>query len=483
MNKDSKIYTLLASLIIGAFAVFLLYLGRISYIWFDESFTMNMVQHSFGEIIELTALDVHPPLYYFLVKLFTMILGFRTIAFHLPSILCILVLLVESLLFFRKYADKRSAFFVVLGFISMPQIVAYSLELRMYSLCMLLVCSGVYLMYLIWDEVSKEGICKFNLKWLILAVIEVACAYTHYFAAVAAVGSSITFLLCILRKSLNKKKAFFVWICYCGLMFLLYLPWIPVLFRQMGNVNEDYWIGKPSLGELKTYTNEVFQTPYLWLTILLVIMFFSGLFFEVFHAKKEKLAPYYLLCFGTILFWLIFGFGYSLLFSPILVSRYIVMLLPIIWIPLIGSLSKNLCKYALPILGILFCFSFVSNCKETVTDYRTSDQMFLRAYLDSNIDYEKDAFFSFYMQDYSIQAAYYPGVPEYLLEGRDANEVFHSWPKLVPSTRFITEFTELLKVEGNIWCQDGSYLGAFTDAGFSIEEISVGDGILYRIHK
>ena len=39
-------------------------------IWFDEVFSVNFIQHSYKEIAALTGKDVHPPLYYWYLKLF-----------------------------------------------------------------------------------------------------------------------------------------------------------------------------------------------------------------------------------------------------------------------------------------------------------------------------------------------------------------------------------------------------------------------------
>ena len=33
--------------------------------WFDESYTIGIVRHSFSEIWNITSHDVHPPFYYF----------------------------------------------------------------------------------------------------------------------------------------------------------------------------------------------------------------------------------------------------------------------------------------------------------------------------------------------------------------------------------------------------------------------------------
>ena len=43
--------------------------GAFSYdLWVDEAFSIRMLEHSYGEMIALTAKDVHPPLYYIILK-------------------------------------------------------------------------------------------------------------------------------------------------------------------------------------------------------------------------------------------------------------------------------------------------------------------------------------------------------------------------------------------------------------------------------
>ena len=37
-------------------------------IWVDEAFSLRMIQHPYRRIIQLTAQDVHPPLYYIILK-------------------------------------------------------------------------------------------------------------------------------------------------------------------------------------------------------------------------------------------------------------------------------------------------------------------------------------------------------------------------------------------------------------------------------
>lgn len=49
----------------AAFVIFMIGINHES-IWFDETYSLAMVQHDFARIIAYTAYDVHPPLYYFI---------------------------------------------------------------------------------------------------------------------------------------------------------------------------------------------------------------------------------------------------------------------------------------------------------------------------------------------------------------------------------------------------------------------------------
>lgn len=49
-------------------AVMYLILSMDPLVWADEAYTMAIVRHSYREIWQITTADVHPPLYYFLLK-------------------------------------------------------------------------------------------------------------------------------------------------------------------------------------------------------------------------------------------------------------------------------------------------------------------------------------------------------------------------------------------------------------------------------
>lgn len=63
-------------LIIGMFLFLTWTLSTNLYV--DESFTLGLIKHNWSQIISLDSMDVHPPLYYLVVKLFLMITTFWT---------------------------------------------------------------------------------------------------------------------------------------------------------------------------------------------------------------------------------------------------------------------------------------------------------------------------------------------------------------------------------------------------------------------
>ena len=44
-------------------------------IWFDEAFSAYLIRYDFAKIWHLTSVDVHPPLYYFALKIWSLIFG------------------------------------------------------------------------------------------------------------------------------------------------------------------------------------------------------------------------------------------------------------------------------------------------------------------------------------------------------------------------------------------------------------------------
>ena len=51
-------------------------LARGQSVWFDEGYSILLAKHSVSELLALTAVDAHPPLYYLLLKMWGELFGF-----------------------------------------------------------------------------------------------------------------------------------------------------------------------------------------------------------------------------------------------------------------------------------------------------------------------------------------------------------------------------------------------------------------------
>ena len=73
MNRKLKWDEIIGILFVTVSVCFLcisVFLSFSDDIWYDELFTMGLINQPFGKLISITARDVHPPLYFLIVKLF-----------------------------------------------------------------------------------------------------------------------------------------------------------------------------------------------------------------------------------------------------------------------------------------------------------------------------------------------------------------------------------------------------------------------------
>ncbi len=59
-----------------------------SSLWSDEGNTWALLDHSFGQIAQLAAADIHPPGYYWVLKIWTALMGTRAAGMRSFSALC-----------------------------------------------------------------------------------------------------------------------------------------------------------------------------------------------------------------------------------------------------------------------------------------------------------------------------------------------------------------------------------------------------------
>lgn len=302
--------------VIGFFTMLYISLIFNQNVWTDEVFTMDLLKGSLGDIIEGTAKDVHPPLYYFWAKIFYQLFGtsiqVQKIAAIIPMTGTLVYLAIEA----KKYFGDLATFITLAFLCCIPCTMEFAVQIRMYSLAMFFVTLCGLSAYAVFTENRKKD-------WICLIIGAVGAAYTHYFAFVSVlfvIGFLfLTILFC--KKNLLKN-----WLISVIVMLILYLPWLKSFITQVTLVRADYWI--PPI------TEEVIWSYFTWafdLTILpgtvygfLIILVFVGTVCLIRLIKyKEKEDVYALLCMLVPTATAVFGVVVSMSKSPIYRDQYI----------------------------------------------------------------------------------------------------------------------------------------------------------------
>lgn len=190
-------------------------------IWFDEVFSVNFIQHSYKEIAVLTGKDVHPPLYYWYLKLFHDIgkvlvpAASSIVLCKLASMLPFVGIFVYTLTAIRKNFGLHVAGLFWFLVMTMPQISNYTVEIRMYSLALFFITAAfVHSCELIQAFSLREvtsgvvsasgsgngenGLTKWwkrNKHWVLFWVYGIFTAYTQYYACVAVIAIYIAMFI------------------------------------------------------------------------------------------------------------------------------------------------------------------------------------------------------------------------------------------------------------------------------------------------
>lgn len=198
-------------------------------LWADEGNSVALARRGFVEIARRTAFDIHPPLYYWLLKVWVTLFGdgeaaLRSLSAALGVGLVYLTWLVGGRLFGRR-AGLVAAFVAALS----PLQVYYAQEARMYMLLAFLGALAVLLALLILERPRSF--------WLKAGYVVTVTAglYTHYAFPVMLVVVNLIAILCFARHSQltrgNSQLLNWLWIQVVPL--LLYLPWLPTAWRQV----------------------------------------------------------------------------------------------------------------------------------------------------------------------------------------------------------------------------------------------------------
>ncbi len=155
-------------------------------LWGDEGWSIYFAAQSLPQLLALTAIDIHPPLYYLLLQGWLGLTGFGAETARFFSVVTGTALIPVVALLGRRLLGGRGGL-VAAGIVAvMPMAVYYAQEVRMYGLVTLLGALSTYCFIRSEAEIKFHGSQRFVVggRWS-AAYIAVATAalYTMYYAA------------------------------------------------------------------------------------------------------------------------------------------------------------------------------------------------------------------------------------------------------------------------------------------------------------
>jgi hypothetical protein len=224
---------------------------------FDEGYTLAYTSPPFVQMIKfIMGHDVHPPLYYVVVKFFRCF-GGSEFLLRFPSAVCgvMAVWVLWSLV--RENWGMIPAFGAAAVLAASQTSIWYSQEARMYSMIILFTALSLkfFLKFLSPGYVYKRR----DAAGLILS--NAALLYTHNVTIFwwIAQGTCMLAWICIAGIRAVRSAAFKRWLGCQFVILVVYLPWMCVFLSQATNVKSDFWLDRPDVGTVISTVNFVFS--------------------------------------------------------------------------------------------------------------------------------------------------------------------------------------------------------------------------------
>lgn len=325
-------------------------------IWGDEGFSAILSMKPLPEIIKIISRDTSPPLWNITEWVVFNTLGTEEVYIRGLALLFFL----GTVLFTYKIGSflftKKTGFFAALLTLLNPFFFIYAFEGRMYSIMAFGVTASMYyFIRIFYNEVKVRRRDKIGYVFFTLWAL-----YSHHFAFFVVIIQGLWWLYeLIFGKRLRAKKMFLLFLITA----LGYIPWIYPLYNQTKMVGGGFWLGTPSIKDLRNiiyeYLAEGIKNNNLEIPIINTPLYHVSLYvvFTILVIRKwwknTKKSIFLLLWFlGPIfLTWLI-----SQQFQSIFYNRYLLYTIPGATLILASSRSKF---SIIPLIIIIIFFGII----------------------------------------------------------------------------------------------------------------------------
>lgn len=265
--------------------------------WNDEGNSASLSSRSVALILEGTASDVHPPLYYLLLRGWWPLAGQSDLALRLISAVAGVIQVAATIAIGRMWLSRHGAIAVGLLVAVSPPLIYYSQEARMYALLgaistvsMLVLLQGLGARY-------KQPVSRFRLSVIAFSILTILGLYTHYVYPAVLVAQGIIVLLLVasqagrvptLQTIFNKS---WPWLIAVLMALIVYAPWLPI-FLKTGSSTRD--VGSAGAADFLFETGFwLVGGPFArlglsgWVYTLFIALFIIGLVASIFQATQK----------------------------------------------------------------------------------------------------------------------------------------------------------------------------------------------------
>ncbi len=274
-------------LLVG-FALRLYHLGYES-LWYDETVSVLLARKSLPALTAHTAGDIHPPLYYYLLHFWIRLAGSSEFSLTFLS-LAFGVLLIPLLFYLgrRLYGAKIGLLGALLLTLS-PFNLWYSQEVRMYTLgASLGLISLLFLLRLIKSQARLQR--GYGAGYILASALGL---YTLYYFAFLLLAQNLMVIGWWLARWVKEKQrlSLLPWVSSQIGTLLLYLPWLPIAFRQATNPPVPPWRTFTGFAQVWVESwsalsfGQSVEPKSVWPLLLLALALFALGLFSLFRAQ------------------------------------------------------------------------------------------------------------------------------------------------------------------------------------------------------
>jgi hypothetical protein len=316
-------------LILGGIALILAYALAGTYfcalsdsLWDDEFLTVNTIVRPWNEVLRIESADVHPPLYFLMLKAWATVFGGEVFTLKLFSVFPAILTMLALWYFLLREFSAKAAFFAILAFAAAAGNCHYFVEVRMYTWALFFTTCAAIAMY----RVAKTN----NLYWWLALLLSVeAAAYTHYYAAASVALGGGLFFVWFLRTD-RKRLPHIVGFAVAAAA--LYLPWVPLALGAFSQTDGAFWTQPIRLPDaLACFTNYFWAggeglTPFF---ALLAVAVFASFFIRPAKPQKEFFA---VAASAVCVLLALVCIAFSLAGRPVYATRYFYPVSGMVWL-------------------------------------------------------------------------------------------------------------------------------------------------------